>query len=115
GHILDAHLDGKEFHQPAPAAADVEHALFRRHSDLLMKPPELVELRLIQIIRPLEEGAGVDHPPVQPEAEKLVRDIICDGDIRLCRQRSTLLSPFPSMEDPSTSDKPGCRRNRDPT
>src|SRR5262245_23575046 len=80
GHILDPHLEGQEFHQSAPPTSDVEHALFGRHSDLVVKPSEFVELGLIQIIRPLEEGAGVYHPPVEPEAEEVVRNIVCDGN-----------------------------------
>src|SRR6185369_3137196 len=73
-------LAGEPPQQPAPTAADVEHAGRTRGTRRVDVMVELAALRPGQIIPALEQGAGVDHLGIEPELEELIADVVMDPD-----------------------------------
>ncbi len=70
------------FEVRAPAAADVEHALLRRHLGVIVEHLAFLDLRFFERLLASEVGrARVVHHFVEPEAEKLVRNIVADFDL----------------------------------
>ena len=66
--------------QPAPAAADIEHACRTRGTGRFDVMVELADLGFGQIIRAVEEGTGIDHLGIEPELEELAADVVVDAD-----------------------------------
>ena len=70
--------------EPAPARADVEHALARLHLQLGGDMALLGGLRLLERhVGPFEIGAGILHVVVEEELVELAREIVVALDVAL--------------------------------
>jgi hypothetical protein len=81
-HVDSRHLVQEQRH-PAPAAADVEHALARLERELGGDVRLLVELRLLQglVLRVGPVSAAVLLVGVEEEVVELVTEVVMMGDI----------------------------------
>ncbi len=83
------------YDQPAPAAADVEQFFPGFQAQLCAQVIELAVLGLVDgVLLAVEESAGVDHVLVEPEAVKIVGDIVMILD----RLSVTLLRMRPAAQ-----------------
>ena len=89
--------------EPAPAAADVEHALPRLEPELPAHEVELVLLRLLELAVGIAVvGAGVDHQRVEKQLVEVVGDVVVmrdgPGVALLSVGAHEVASPMPKME-----------------
>ncbi len=86
GHAMRPHtvmLRGMA-HQPAPAAADVEHVLAGLQAQLAADHLELGALRGRDVGVPVGEvGAGIDHLGVEKELVEIIRQVVVELHQRL--------------------------------
>jgi len=67
-----------EFHQAAPAAADVEQAHAGLEPELAADEVELGDLRLLEVVGLRPVAAGVDHAGVEHGLEEVVAEVVMD-------------------------------------
>ncbi len=70
--------------EPAPAAADLEHALPRREPEQLGDGRVFALLRRFERLAPVrEKGRGIGHAAIEPERVEIVPEIVVIGDVAL--------------------------------
>ena len=93
----------------APARADFENTIFRSQTQLAADPVELLHLGLFQGIAGVAvDRAGVDHIPVEKEAEEIVAQVVVRLNIAAAaRHRIAVHAMAQPMEEAACQGRQG--------
>ena len=94
--------------EAAPAAADLEHAIFGAELELLADAPVLAALGVRQrLVDAVEDGAGVGHRLVEHQLEQVVAEVVVVGDVAACAQEAVAsVQPRPRLEQAAPAGVP---------
>ena len=102
---------GEVERKPAPAAADVEHAMALADQELRGKVPLLGELRVVErLVGRLEIGAGVLPVRIEEKRIQPAVEIVMMRDVALCARGAVeLLQPAVEVADDPLRPRPARR------